>query len=386
MTNLLHWFRPTFNIKTIQDPIPELINKMSSGEDVKIKIETNNDNILINNNKKKAIVNIPYDSDNKTFNAPKLEKIFHLMSNRRSPNFPTKGQKYIISKLRTIPVYTVVNKKNEIVTASSRDEKNSNSLRWIQEKYNELFFWSHDEGPITINLFFMNKEDASSYMHEICKKEPKEAENLGLKVKSVGLDVFYKLNRTSLPKIQSRLVADLKEIESIITKYSFNSDCTMHPKQKYSTYWFQGNPIYTIKLKQYLNHKTLLNYSLPNSSDRKFIFFNKEDAIKAWNILLSKQENTFARNEPNLEIYNLESLLLDIENDTENFIDVMFVPPYNSYLEIKYEQNQKLTVKTNTFEEYVFKTKLNIKNLQRFYKGLIWLFTSDTLPSEENSW
>ena len=386
MTNLLHWFRPTFNIKTIQDPIHELINKISSGEDVKIKIETNNDNIVISNNKKKDIVNISYDSDNKTFNTPKLEKIFHLMSNRRSPNFPTKEQKYIVSKLRTVPIYTVVNKKNEIVTASSRDEKNSNSLRWIHEKYNELFFWSHDKGPITINLFFMNKEDASSYMHEICKKEPKEAENLGLKVKSVGLDVFYKLNRTSLPKIQSRLVADLKEIESIITKYSFNSDCTMHPKQKYSTYWFQGNPIYTIKLKKYLNHNTLLNYSFPNSSDRKFIFFNKEDAIKAWNTLLSKQEKIFAHNAPNLEIYNLESLLLDIENHTENFIDVMFFPPYNSYLEIKSEQHQKLMVKSNTFEEYVFKTKLNVKNLQRFYKGLIWLFTSDTLPSEENSW
>ena len=272
MTNLLHWFRPTFNMKTMQDPIPELINKISSGEDVKIKIETNNDNIVIHNNKKKDTVNISYDLDNNPFNAPKLEKIFHLMSNRRSPNFPTKEQKYIVSKLRTVPIYTVVNKKNEIVTASSRDEKNSNSLRWIHEKYNELFFWSHDEGPITINLFFMNKEDASSYMHEICKKEPKEAENLGLKVKSVGLDVFYKLNRTSLPKIQSRLVADLKEIESIITKYSFNSNCTMHPKQKYSTYWFQGNPIYTIKLKKYLHHKTLLNYSVPNSSDKKFIF------------------------------------------------------------------------------------------------------------------
>jgi hypothetical protein len=246
----------------MQDPIPELINKISFGEDVKIKIETNNDNIVIHNNKKKDTVNISYDLDNKPFNAPKLEKIFHLMSNRRSPNFPTKEQKYIVSKLRTVPIYTVVNKKNEIVTASSRDEKNSNSLRWIHEKYNELFFWSHDEGPITINLFFMNKEDASSYMHEICKKEPKEAENLGLKVKSVGLDVFYKLNRTSLPKIQSRLVADLKEIESIITKYSFNSNCTMHPKQKYSTYWFQGNPIYTIKLKKYLHHKTLLNYSV----------------------------------------------------------------------------------------------------------------------------
>ena len=64
MTNLLHWFRPTFNIKTMQDPIPELINKISSGEDVKIKIETNHDNIVIHNNKKKDTVNISYDLDN----------------------------------------------------------------------------------------------------------------------------------------------------------------------------------------------------------------------------------------------------------------------------------------------------------------------------------
>jgi hypothetical protein len=29
---------------------------------------------------------------------------------------------------------------------------------------------------------------------------------------------------------------------------------------------------------------------------------------------------------------------------------------------------------------------LYLKSLERFYKGVIWLFTSDTLPSEENSW
>ena len=27
-----------------------------------------------------------------------------------------------------------------------------------------------------------------------------------------------------------------------------------------------------------------------------------------------------------------------------------------------------------------------VKSAQRFYKGVIWLVTSDTLPSEENSW
>ena len=36
-----------------------------------------------------------------------------------------------------------------------------------------------------------------------------------------------------------------------------------------------------------------------------------------------------------------------------------------------------------TIDQYV---ATKIKSLQRFYKGMIWLVTSDTLPSEENSW
>jgi hypothetical protein len=54
--------------------------------------------------------------------------------------------------------------------------------------------------------------------------------------------------------------------------------------------------------------------------------------------------------------------------------------------ELKSQNNQKVFVNTGFTDEYVYKTKLYMKNLQRFYKGVIWLFTSDTLPSEENSW
>ena len=89
---------------------------------------------------------------------------------------------------------------------------------------------------------------------------------------------------------------------------------------------------------------------------------------------------------PNIEIYNLENFLLDLENTPDNSLELSFIPPYKSYIELKSQTNQKVFVNTGFTDEYVYKTKLCMKNLQRFYKGVIWLFTSDTLPSEENSW
>ena len=59
---------------------------------------------------------------------------------------------------------------------------------------------------------------------------------------------------------------------------------------------------------------------------------------------------------------------------------------YKSYLALKSQDNELLGFKSNFTEEYFYKTKLYLKNLERFYKGVVWLFTSDTLPSEENSW
>ena len=387
MNIILNLFKPeAVELKGSLDPVPSFIDKLSSGEDLKIKIQTNNDNILIDRKKKFESLSIPYDPNEKTFQFPKLERCFSILSNKRSPNFPTREQKSLLCKLKQIPVYTVINKQNEIVTASTRDSKSVHSLQWVQNKYNEIFFWKYDEGSVSINLFFMNKEDAASYLHEICKREPKEAENLGLKIKTIGLDVFYKLNRTSAPKTQSRLVGDLKEINLIITKYSSESEYTMHPKQKYSNDWFQGNPIYILKFHKNVRDKTVGQYSFQDSYEKKLIFFNKEDAMKAWKVFLIKKSQLSLTTTPSIEIYNLESFLLDIENTSENSLELTFVPPYKSYVELKSQNNKKLFIKQNLSEECVYKTKLQLKSLQRFYKGLIWLFTSDTLPSEENSW
>jgi hypothetical protein len=160
----------------------------------------------------------------------------------------------------------------------------------------------------------------------------------------------------------------------------------MHPKQKYSKDWFQGNPIYVLKFHKDLKNKTIAQYSFQDSHEKKLIFFSKEDAIKAWTVFLVKKSQLSLSTKPNIEIYNLENFLLDLENSPDNSLEVTFIPPYESYLELKYQNNNKLFVKSSFIEESLYKTRLYLKNLQRFYKGVVWLFTSDTLPSEENSW
>ena len=374
-------------LQGMKDPIPLLIEKLSSGKDITVKLSTEDDTLILNNSKKNTFIQIKADFDQKEFKLPTPGRIVQLFSNKRCPNFPSREQKHLLEKLKFIPVYTVVNKKNEIVTASPREYKEGNSLDWIQNQCNELFFWTGDNGSVSLSLFFMNKEDAATYLHEICKKEPKESETLGLSIKTVGLDVFYRFNRTSAPKTQTRLIADLKEIDLILTKYSSLSSCIINPKQKHSKTWFQGTPIYSFKLQKTLGQKMLSQYYFDPKIEKKVIFFNREDALKAWKVYVSKNSTESFEREPNLEIYNLESLLLDLENNEfSRGIDISLVPPYESYENWKLSGKKTSESNSNLLEEYVFKSKLKLQNLQRFYKGIVWLFTSDTLPSEENSW
>ncbi len=369
-----------------KDPVPILIEKLSFEDDIVVKIQSNYDNLNFEEQKKNSIQlnsNIN-ENQNPILNFPNFSRIF---LNKRSPSFPNQEQKYVLNKLKHIPCYTLVNDKNEIVMASPRIHKEYNSLEWLYSKYCELFLWSGDKGSVSLSLFFMNREDAATYLQEICKKEPKESEIRGLKIKTTGLDVFYKFNRTSPPKNQTRLVCDLQEIELLLKNYIKDSSNSINSKQKYSTDWFQGTPIYTFKTFVNPKEKELLTYSSAIKNGKKLIFFRKEDANKAWKSYLSRTNQNYLKKTPNLEIYNLESLLLDLENNAANSIlETILIPPSafnksNNFSEIESFQNT-----THNFNKHLFKTKLKLKEFQRFYKGLIWLFTSDTLPSEENSW
>jgi len=149
--------------------------------------------------------------------------------------------------------------------------------------------------------------------------------------------------------------------------------------------------------KQRKNEKIIINYGENQSvkaskSLEQLIFFNKEDADRAWKIYVEEvkknQTDIKVNKKPHLEVYNLENYLSDLQQTTEKKItNIRFIPSSESYSYIKKLKKQTIDKPKLTFNEnLVHNTKTKLKSIQRFYKGVLWLFTSDTLPSEDNSW
>ena len=361
-------FSSLHNIQ-IQDPLSKLINWLNTERGAGIKIKSEEDLLIedfLYKNKNKII---QLNLDDKKNIAKEKINIFN--SNRRNPDFPTAQQQAILAELRKVPVYTVVNGNNEIILASPRQEISQSSIQWLYNQYYNWFIWKEDEGPVTVGLFFSNKEDAESYLHEICLRDPRGAQNLGVSVKSTGLDTFYYLNRTSSPRVQVRMISNLKELDLLITTNIKKKLSFVNPKQKYGQNWFKGTPIYILRT--------------DNINTKKLIFFSTRDVEKALEGLKNSDTKLNIK-EITIEIYNLENYLLDLEKSSSDLIQkVNFFPPYPLF-----EKNDVHVedFKIEPLENKKIKRIINekVKSVQRFCKGVIWLVTSDTLPSEENSW
>ena len=360
----------SFQNVQLQDPLSKLIKWLNTDRGVGIKIKGEED-ILIEDylyTEDNKVIQLNID-EQKNDNQKQLS-IF--TTNRRNPSFPTEQQKTILTELKRVPVYTVVNGNNEIILASPREETNKNSLQWFYNQYYNWFIWKNDEGPITVGLFFSNKEDAESYLHEVCLKDLRGAQNSGLSIQSTGLDTFYYLNRTSNPRVQLRMISNLEELDLLLRINIKKKLSLINPKQKYGKNWFKGTPIYILRTDQIISKE-----------NKKLVFFSRKDVDKVLEIYSNKGLDT---KEHTVEIYNLENYLLDLEKVSPEVIKkTKFFPPYSSYkkiseniIEDNLNQQKNKTIKRILSEK--------IKSAQRFYKGVIWLVTSDTLPSEENSW
>ena len=360
----------SFQNVQLQDPLSKLIKWLNTDRGIGIKIKSEEDILVEDYLYSESNKSIQLNIDEKKKDNHNQLSLFK--ANRRSPNFPTEQQKIILTELKRVPVYTVVNGSNEIILASPREETSKNSLQWFYDQYYNWFMWQNDEGPVTIGLFFSNKEDAESYLHEVCLKDPRGAQNSGLSIKSTGLDTFYYLNRTSNPRVQLRMISNLEELDLLLRINIKKNLSLIHPKQKYGKNWFKGTPIYILRTEQLINKES-----------KKLVFFSREDVDKVLEIYKNKKLDP---KEQTVEIYNLENYLLDLEKTSPEVIKkTKFFPPYSSYKKISEniieddsEQQKNKTIKRMINEK--------IKSAQRFYKGVIWLVTSGTLPSEENSW
>ena len=328
--------------------------------------------------------------------SPRLEKPIRfpkIFQNYRSPDFPTAKQKLILNRLEKVPVYVVVTDNQELVMATPREDQEETFFDWLYRKYYNWFVWTEDNGPISIALFFLNKEDAHLYLQEIGKKNPSCAEKTNLHVQLTSLDTFYKLNRTSAPGTQAKLIADLEEIHNVAFDYIPKNLHAINPKQKHNKTLYQGNPIYILKpiVVKHGSTKSLIDYKITDTFNNTYtrnVFFKLKDAYMAWDKFCENNPSLKLPLVPNIEIYNLESYLLDLEeSEIELIKSNYFVTPQISFQDIK-EELQLATNKPELSLKKIVEKFITTKSkkLVQFYKGMLWVFTSDTLPTEDNSW
>jgi hypothetical protein len=413
-----------------EDAVAKLLIALLSSRGVEVDLKSKehdvSDEVIVHNPFKRALglgkkkrnsVTINVDKDLKRFDKP--SKLPHIFTNQRQSDFPTDKQKAILLKLKKVPIYAVVNRYNEIIIATPRDRPPKNTMEWLSDKYHLNFLWKRDEGSVNLNLFFMNHEDADTYMQEVAKADPRGALTHSLRVRNVGLDTFYEFNRTSKPKHQARLIADLQEVDFILNDGYINKSTTFHPKQKHKKTWLQGVPIYKMRvtdarelLKPYMAKikiKTLARYRPLDGVDpvacaTSVYTFTREDAYRVWEKYRVSQPYVRLPKQPILEVYNIESYLLDLEQSDILLTEkTLFIPHYEAFQYNEYA-SKKLAARIayftgpttweNVDERRNFKVRIIkrlfvdriIPSLKRFYKGIIWVLNSDTLPTEEGAW
>jgi hypothetical protein len=140
-----------------------------------------------------------------------------------------------------------------------------------------------------------------------------------------------------------------------------------------------------------LSEKKLIEYTIPTSDNNSCIinvFFKLEDAYLAWNKFYENNKQIKLPLRPEIEIYNLENYLLDLEHSTPEIVKSnYFIATQTSFMdlekELKIDLNEVTVPMSKKFEKVM---RTSAKKLVSFYKGILWVFTSDTLPTEDNAW
>jgi hypothetical protein len=362
--------------ETQQDPVSTFLKILHSGKELKVNMPSTEDKEFYetDKSKKKGVTEVDFKNTNTT-DSFRPVKVPHL-GYTRSPSYPTAKDKYVLGLLHNVPVFSVVNGIGEIIISSPRSLKTLNFFDWVYEKYYNNFIWEKDEGPVNLALYFMNEEDAKLYLHEICLGDPKGVKEYGLGIRCSGLDKYYHLNKTAPPKTQIKLVADLKEVDTVIN-YIKKKSPKVNPKQQYTFNSFKGTPIYIVRATTgYLGFLGTDNLTGSPEYGPKYknspferVYFNKKFAEYE----MLHMSHTYSP-KSTVEIYNLENYLSELQAGEKSTCTVMF------------DLSSDLRLESQRYPEFkdTFETKM--KSLRRFCKGVVWLVTSDALPTGDNSW
>nr|YP_010986222.1 hypothetical protein UYL67_pgp198 [Pachymeniopsis lanceolata]WOL37140.1 hypothetical protein [Pachymeniopsis lanceolata] len=263
------------------------------------------------------------------------------------------NKSFLLKKIRSndFPIFTIINGSNQIIMAEFPEKMldDNNFLDKLHRWYYDCFLWTKNNQPLYEGLFFMNPEDAIEYKYHIQQKYPQSSKQNVLNIFASKLDLYYKLTTTSVPKIRFRLIPDLTELGELIFKYRKYRHVSFHKQQKYSSNYFQGQPIYIIQPILAFNKKTKKNmpinyrYSLHEDESQityDAIFMNYKTTLIAWQKFREENKDYTLPSYPKLLVYNLEDFIKACESNKEIYNkNILFVPSKESYDFVKQYYN-----------------------------------------------
>nr|YP_009293868.1 hypothetical protein Ahnf_071 [Ahnfeltia plicata]AOM65556.1 hypothetical protein Ahnf_071 [Ahnfeltia plicata]UAT97337.1 hypothetical protein Ahn.pli.Chile.pt_010 [Ahnfeltia plicata] len=320
----------------------------------------------------------------KGVNLPSPNNWSGIFENKRYSSFPSKMQVNLMQKLKAnqFPVFTLVNGFNQIIVTEPSEELliNENLLDKFYKWYHDNFLWQKDYKPVYEGLFFVNPSDAEEYQEYTASKYINSSRQYNLNLFASGLDVYYRMVRTSPPRVQFRLIPDLKEVGRLVRKYRNKKNITFHHKQKYGRNYFQGQPIYLIQpvlsRSKASNITQLVKYTYKigrsnNEIESDTVFTNYDTAVLAWQKFRHEHSEYKLPSVPKLMVYNLEDLLSRDESDISiSQKNYFFVPAQESYYFMTNNEIKQSKISKSSY--------LNHKMLYAkvWAKRILWSLTS----------
>ena len=170
------------------------------------------------------------------------------------------------NELQSIPIYTIVNGRGEIVFNTSNFPVKT-SL--VSDRISNLCGTSSLQSNIfsKVGLLFLNHTDAEFYLKEIAQLDPEGTKKVSLSIHCINLKSSYELMR-EYANIDFRFVPNLDQISELVnliktgdSRFVFDSEQKQyrsHPLKRYlhsfklttnTNQYFKGVPIYIIQVR-----------------------------------------------------------------------------------------------------------------------------------------
>jgi hypothetical protein len=299
-------------------------------------------------------------------------------------NFYSKKTKPIQNILQTVPVYTILNGRGEIVVANSFSKaKNNETKPNIERKIYDFcgVFDTKARDNSRLGLFFMDRQAAEVYLKEIAKSDTKGLKNLGLSVNCIGLDSAYRITREHHPGIDFRFVPKLSELKKLsltglnvekeqMQGYALGNFVSPFINLPYSEY-YKGVPVYIAQFKDRVPNLIGHNpKNLPTSNNHgtfyHYVFFEK-------NQISNFYKNNKIKLVPQSKIltYNLEDLIEKWEDSIKSECFPTYDSQEHSFRKIFNFNNVEFIVNNDSLSDlnnhsnelenssYILKTKKN---------------------------